>query len=148
MPEKERLYATNRHSCYVLEYHLVVITKYRHPVLVGKVEERLKEISKRLIEENYGGKAIRMECDKDHIHVLMSLPPQVAPSAFVNSYKTVTARLLRKEFMEELKPYYWKDMLWSRSYFIGSVSNRTDEAVQRYIADQKSVSNQAKRKRV
>lgn len=62
--------------------------------------------------------------------------------------ETVTARLLRKEFVEELKPYYWKDMLWSRSYFIGSVSNRTDEAVQKYITEQKSASHQAKRKKV
>ena len=35
---KNNLYRTNRHSCYLLEYHLVVVTKYRHPVLKGAIK--------------------------------------------------------------------------------------------------------------
>ena len=36
-------YYTNRHSCYLLQYHLVLVTKYRHPVIKGKQEQFLKE---------------------------------------------------------------------------------------------------------
>lgn len=147
MQRNSRIYKVNRHSCYMLEYHLVVITKYRHPVLTGEVCARLKKITKRLIEENFEGEYIRAECDRDHIHVLFQLPPQVAPSAFVNSYKTVTSRLLRKEFGTSMQSCYWKDVLWSRSYFIGTVSNRTDEAVKQYMEDQTSPTHRDKSKR-
>ena len=32
-------YYTNRHSCFLLQYHMVLVTKYRHPVLTGGVKE-------------------------------------------------------------------------------------------------------------
>lgn len=48
---EESLYRTNRHSCYLLEYHLVVVTKYRHPVLTGKLKDRLLELSFNVIED-------------------------------------------------------------------------------------------------
>lgn len=46
-------YHTNRHSCYLLEYHLVVVTKYRHPVISGKLKEHLLEISYEVIENHW-----------------------------------------------------------------------------------------------
>lgn len=48
---KNALYKTNRHSCYLLEYHLVVVTKYRHPTLTGRLRERLLELSYNIIED-------------------------------------------------------------------------------------------------
>ena len=38
-------YKKNRHSCYDLSYHLIVVTKYRHPVIVGEIKDRLIELS-------------------------------------------------------------------------------------------------------
>jgi len=43
---KNNLYRTNRHSCYLLEYHLVVVTKYRHPVLQGAIKDYLLDQTK------------------------------------------------------------------------------------------------------
>ena len=133
---KNTLYRTSRHSCYMLEYHLVVVTKYRHPVLTGKLRERLLELSHTVIEEYWGCKIHEVNTDKDHIHILFEAKPQVQPSKLVNNYKTVTSRLLRKEFEEELRPYYWKPYFWSDSYFISSVSDRTHEAIETYIQNQ------------
>lgn len=56
--------------------------------------------------------------------------------ALANNYKTVTSRYLRKEFEKELRPYYWKPYFWSDSYFICTVSDRTEEMVKRYIENQ------------
>ena len=53
-----------------------------------------------------------------------------------NNYKTVTSRLIRKEFQEFLKPYYWKPYFWSDSYFICTVSDRTEEMIRSYIRNQ------------
>lgn len=133
---EKRLYKTNRHSCYDLEYHLVVVTKYRHPVIIGKLRDRLIEISRELLEEDWNCEILAINTDTDHIHILISAPPQVQPSKLANSYKTVTSRLIRKEFAEDLKPFYWKPYFWSDSYFIGSVSDRSESVVRNYIENQ------------
>ena len=36
-------YYINRHSCFLLQYHIVFVTKYRHPVLTGKVKDVVYE---------------------------------------------------------------------------------------------------------
>ena len=133
---EESLYRTNRHSCYLLEYHLVVVTKYRHPVLTGKLKDRLLELSFNVIEDYWKCRILEISTDKDHIHILFESKPQVQLSKLVNNYKTVTSRILRKEFADELSPYYWKPYFWSDSYFIGCVSDRTREAVRSYIQNQ------------
>lgn len=74
--------------------------------------------------------------DLDHIHILFEAPPQVQLSKLANNYKTVTSRLIRKNFSEQLKPYYWKPYFWSDSYFVCSVSDRTESAVKSYIDSQ------------
>lgn len=133
---EESLYRTNRHSCYLLEYHLVVVTKYRHPVLTGKLKDRLLELSFNVIEGYWKCRILEISTDKDHIHILFESKPQVQLSKLVNNYKTVTSRILRKEFADELSPYYWKPYFWSDSYFIGCVSDRTRKAVRFYIQNQ------------
>lgn len=133
---EESLYRTNRHSCYLLEYHLVVVTKYRHPVLTGKQKDRLLELSFNVIEDYWKCRILEISTDKDHIHILFESKPQVQLSKLVNNYKTVTSRILRKEFADELSPYYWKPYFWSDSYFIGCVSDRIRKAVRFYIQNQ------------
>ena len=133
---EKSLYRTNRHSCYLLEYYLVVVTKYRHPVLTGKLKDRLLELSFNVIEDYWKCRILEISTDKDHIHILFESKPQVQLSKLVNNYKTVTSRILRKEFADELSPYYWKPYFWSDSYFIGCVSDRTREAVRFYIQNQ------------
>lgn len=133
---EESLYRTNRHSCYLLEYHLVVVTKYRHPVLTGKLKDRLLELSFNVIEDYWKCRVLEINTDKDHIHILFESKPQVQLSKLVNNYKTVTSRILRKEFADELSPYYWKPYFWSDSYFIGCVSDRSRGAVKAYIQNQ------------
>ena len=129
-------YKKNRHSCYDLSYHLIVVTKYRHPVIVGEIKGRLIELSYRILEKNYPCEVLEINTDVDHIHIMFDAPPQVQLSALVNSYKTVTARLLRKEFQEQLSKFYWKPVFWSQSYFIGTVSDRSRETIAQYIRDQ------------
>ena len=126
----------NRHSVYDLEYNLVVVTKYRHPVLNTEVTKRLIEISHSILEDHWPCKIFEINTGIDHIHILFEAPPQVQLSKLINNYKTVTSRLLRKEFAEFLAPYYWKPYFWSMSYFIGTVSERTHETVQKYIQEQ------------
>ncbi len=128
-------YNKNRHSVYLLRYHLVVATKYRHPVIDGRIRERLLEITRQTFGK-WKCDVISVEGSQDHLHVCFSAPPQVRLSDLVNNYKTVSARLIRKEFASELAPYYWKPFFWSRSYFLSTVSEVDDKTIRNYIENQ------------
>ena len=129
-------YYRNRHSCFLLEYHLVLVTKYRHPVITGAVREYLYEYTKEYFKaQNMVLHEINGE--SDHIHILFDAPPQINLASFVNAFKSASSRMIRSEFTEELKPYYWKPYFWSLSYFVAGVSERSFEATKRYIESQK-----------
>ena len=134
--KKDQIYYRNRHSVYFLQYHLVVVTKYRHPVISGGLKNRLFEISRSIIDSDWNCRILEMNSDCDHSHILFEAPPHVQLSKLINNYKTVTSRLIRKEFQEFLKPYYWKPYFWSDSYFICTVSDRTEEMIRHYIQNQ------------
>ena len=136
--KNNQLYYKSRHSVYFLQYHLVVVTKYRHPVITGDLKNRLFEISHSVIDQDWNCNILEMNSDPDHIHILFEAPPHVQLSKLINNYKTVTSRLIRKEFQEFLKPYYWKPYFWSDSYFICTVSDRTENMIRQYIQNQKA----------
>ena len=132
----ELIYKRNKHCCYDIQYHMVLVTKYRHPVIQGDIEIRLHEIIKYLLEKA-NCSLIEVNSDKDHVHILFDATPQTNLSVLANNIKTVTSRKLRQEFSAELEPYYWKPYFWSDTYFVGTVSERTKTAVQQYIQMQK-----------
>ena len=134
--KKNEEYHKNRHAVYRLQYHLVVCTKYRHPVLVDSIRDRLIEISRDILENRWKSKILEIETDSDHVHILFETSPQTQLSKLINNYKTVTSRLLRKEFSDTLEPYYWKPHFWSDTYFISSVSDTSEAVIRRYIQDQ------------
>ena len=72
----------------------------------------------------------------DHVHILFETSPQTQLSKLINNYKTVTSRLLRKEFSDTLEPYYWEPHFWSDTYFISSVSDTSEAVIRKYIQDQ------------
>ena len=129
-------YYTNLHAVYRLQYHLVVCTKYRHPVIDGDVKDRLISLSHEIIEEHWKGEILEINTDHDHIHIQFEISPQTQLSKLINNYKTVTSRLIRKEFSEELRPYYEKPYFWSDTYFISSVSDTSRKTIEQYIQAQ------------
>ncbi len=134
-------YRTNRHACYLLKYHLVVITRYRRPVLIGDLKTRLLAIISELFEKQWKCKIIEISTDKDYIHVLFEGMPQMQLSKLANNFKTVTSRLLRKEFPEFLAQYYDTDdkpCFWSRSYFICTDSEKSEILIDQYIQNKKT----------
>ena len=136
MKKTEDGYYTNRHSSFLLQYHLVLITKYRHPVIAGAVEEKVKEYFPEYLKKQ-GLEMIAMETMPDHVHILFEAPPQICLSTFVNAMKAASSRVIRRRFGEELKPYYWKPYFWSESYYIGTASEASTKVVEEYIKNQK-----------
>ncbi|ADL13505.1 IS200/IS605 family transposase [Acetohalobium arabaticum] len=114
---------SNRHSVYSLKYHLVVITKYRHKCINSKIFDELEKIFTRLLNDK-DCKVLEFAGEEDHIHVLFETPPQIQLSKLVNTLKTVSSRLIKKDYEEHLKDYYWESAFWSRSYCIISTGGK------------------------
>ena len=129
-------YNTNKgnHSVYCIQFHYVACIKYRREILKNKIPERLKQINKS-VAESFGIEIIEQETDKDHIHILFSSKPQTQVSKFVNSLKSVSARLLFREF-PEIKKQLWNNHLWSPSYFLATTGQVTLDILKKYVESQ------------
>lgn len=133
---KKSTVKSQNHCVYNINYHLVLMTKYRHPVINHDVLERFIGIAKeRLL--TWEGELLEVNGEPDHVHLLIELPPKHAVSDFVNALKTSSSRLIRKEFAAHLQPYYWKPVFWSKSFCVTSCGGAPLDIIKQYIVDQK-----------
>ena len=124
--KKNQPYYTNRHSCFLLQYHLVLVTKYRKPVLFGPIKDLVYQTIQTICDEK-GLVILEMNSEADHVHILFEADPFTCVGELVNVIKTKTSRFARKQYGDTLlKPYYWKPLFWSDSYFVTSVSEQSD----------------------
>lgn len=134
---KREKYRSHWHCVYNLKYHLVFVTKYRKKCFTKTILKRLENIfteqclkwDARLLE--FGG-------EQDHVHLMIELHPNIMPSKLVNSLKTVSSRLIRKEFSEHMKKYYWKPTLWTRAYCLLTAGGAPLSILKKYIQKQKT----------
>ncbi len=128
-----------RTSVYNLNYHLIWGTKYRNKVLKGHVETVLKRTLYE-IASKYGFSIAHMEIGKDdHIHLLVSAPPKLSVTNIMRWLKGISAWQLFRE-CPELQTSYWKKQnrhLWSPSYYVESIGTVNEQAVAKYIDDQR-----------
>jgi putative transposase len=92
----------------------------------------------RLICTSLDVEIVQGHISRDHIHMLVSVPPYVSVSKLVQRMKGLTSRRLLQE-NRGLNKMYWGRHLWARGYFVASTGNVTEEVIGRYIADQGNV---------
>jgi putative transposase len=129
----DKRFSSGRHVVYNVGYHVIWCTKYRRPVLVEEIEKRLKELLREKAEEEEWV-IEQMEVMPDHVHVFIKTTPNDAPITIAARLKGFTSFRLREEF-EELKSRL--PTLWTRSFFVESVGCLSEEAVKKYIENQK-----------
>jgi len=123
------------HTVYDIQYHIVWTTKYRYKVLRDKVAERLRE----LLKQGCAARditIIRGSVGREHVHMLISCPPTLAPCKIMQYLKGRSSKMLQDEF-PELQKKYWGQHLWSTGYFCRTVGAVTDEMIKEYIEQQK-----------
>ena len=120
-------YRKSSHSLYDLKVHIVWITKYRKPVLVGEVGHKLRDIIRRICEE-LDVQILAGNVRLDHVHLLVSYPPNLYISKLVQKLKGVSSRRLLQT-NKSLQKTYWGRHLWARGYFAVSTGNVTDEII-------------------
>ena len=123
------------HCVYNLKYHLVLVTKYRKKCFTKAMLVRLEEILRTLCDK-WEVELVEFGGESDHIHIMLDMHPNIMPSKLVNNLKTVSSRLMRKEFSEHLAKFYWKPVMWSRAYCLISAGGAPIEVLKQYIQNQ------------
>ena len=126
-------YRHNKHSVSLINYHFVWIPRRRRKVLIGEVEQRLKELISETAQK-LELQVLALEIMPDHVHLFLGCPPSIAPDQIMFRIKGYSSRVLRQEFPHLLK----MPSMWTRSYFVGTAGNVSSETIKRYIAEQKS----------
>lgn len=134
----------NCHALYNLEYHLIFVTKYRKKCISEPVYLSLKEQIIRIAEMN-GAEIEDIAYEEDHVHILMSVPPQVCLSEMINVMKSTSSRIARRDHKEYLSRFYWKPYFWSRSYLILSSGGAPIDVIKKYIDEQGTPEHAAKK---
>ena len=112
-------YYTNRHSCFLLQYHIVLVTKYRRPVLTGAVKELVYQVIQDIFDEK-DLVILEMNGEADHIHILFE-----------------ASRYARTQYGDTILKESCQDSLfWSNSYFTTIANENSLQLIQEYINNQ------------
>jgi len=124
-------YRYGSHTVYKIEYHFVWVTKYRYKVLHGDVGQRVRELVRQTCEA-FEIRILKGVVSKDHVHILVSVPPELAPSEIMRRIKGRTSSKLFEEF-PALKKRYWGRHFWARGYFCATVGEVSEEMIKEYL---------------
>ena len=132
-------YRKTSHSIYEIKYHVCWITKYRYQVLKGNIAIRTRDLIKQICS-SMDIQVISGSMGSEHVHLFISVPPNIPVSKAIQKMKGVTSRKIQQEF-PEIRKRYWGQHFWARGYFAVSSGNITDEMWMEYIRDQKELPN-------
>ena len=126
-------YKSNNNVVYSCIYHVIWCPKYRRPVLVDAVAERLRGIIQDTCSE-HRVELIEMEIMPDHVHMLVNVDPQFGIHKLVKTIKGRSSRNIRTEFpsIKSRLP-----TLWTNSYFVVTTGGAPLEIIKQYIEQQK-----------
>ena len=124
-------YRYGSHTVFNIEYHFVWVTKYRYKLLTGDVALRVRDLVRQTCD-SFEIKIISGVVSKDHVHLLVSAPPTMAPSEIMRRIKGRSSSKVFEEF-PHLKKRYWGRHFWGRGYFCGTTGQVTDEMIESYL---------------
>jgi putative transposase len=133
---QKHAYKKQGHCVYYCKYHLVISSKYRKRILRWGLYTTLKNELVRFTRKHPEIEIEEVNHDRNHLHILISIPPKLSISEVVRMLKSNTSREIRKKFKFLDKIYFGSDGIWSEGYFISTVG--IDEAaVKKYIEEQR-----------
>ena len=114
------------HVIYRCTYHIVWTPKYRYRVLEGLVKELLSNDIPMLLEWKEC-ELIEMNIQKDHIHLIVSVPPKISISTLMGTLKGKTAINLLKSYPQLKTKPYWGNHFWSKGYCVDTIGLDEDK---------------------
>ena len=120
------------HSVYCLQYHVVWVCKYRRKILNPGISGYIQRILPKQLKEVPGVEIETIGFDRDHLHMVMVIPPKYSISDVMGRLKSQSASALRKKF-PWLEKVYWKEnLVWSPGVFVSSVGV-DEKTIRRYV---------------
>ena len=124
-------YRRQSHVVYHCNYHIVWVPKYRYRILEGIIKELLEQ-DIRMISEWKNVIIEEMNIQKDHIHLVVSVPPKLSISDYMGILKGKTAIKLFKSYPQLKKKPYWGNHFWASGYFVNTIG-MDEEMIKRYV---------------
>ena len=119
------------HVIYRCDYHIVWAPKYRYKILDGMIKEQLQEDIQMLIEW-LGCEKKELNIQRDHVHLIISVPPKLSISRVMGILKGKTAIKIFKSYPGLKKKPYWGNHFWSRGYCVDTVG-LDEEKIRKYV---------------
>ena len=121
------------HTKWECKYHIVFAPKYRRQIIYGKIKMDIGQMLRKLCEYK-GVEIIEAEACKDHIHMLISIPPKYSVAQIMGYLKGKSSLMIFEKYAN-LKYKYGNRHFWCRGYYVSTVgANR--KAIQEYIRNQ------------
>ncbi len=130
-------YRRSHRSVFNLTVHMVFVTKYRRQVINAEMLQELEQVFKSVLKA-WNCQLIEFNGEKDHVHLIVSFPPQKRLSDLVGNLKATASKAMWKKFESILSKVYYKKVFWTASYFIASCGGVTLEQLKQYVQDQDS----------
>ncbi len=124
---------SSAHSKYRCQYHIVFAPKYRRQVIYGQIKKDIGEIIRKLCEQK-GVEIIEAEACKNHIHLLVSIPPHLSVAQFMGYLKGKSSLMIFDRHAN-LKYKYGERKFWCRGYYVDTVG-RNKRVIAEYIKNQ------------
>jgi len=124
------------HVVYQCSYHIVWTPKYRFKILEGVVA-RLVEHKIRAICEWKNVEILELNIQKDHVHMVVTIPPRISISDMMGILKGKTAIAVFKQMSGLRKKPYWGNHFWSRGYCVTTIG-MDEEKIRRYVRYQEN----------
>ena len=124
---------SSAHSKYRCQYHIVFAPKYRRQVIYGQIKKDIGEIIRKLCQQK-GVEIIEAEACKDHIHLLVSIPPHLSVAQFMGYLKGKSSLMIFDRHAN-LKYKYGERKFWCRGYYVDTVG-RNKRVIAEYIRNQ------------
>lgn len=121
------------HTTWECKYHLVFAPKYRRQVIYGQIKADVAEILSMLCKRK-GIEIIEAECCKDHIHMLVRIPPKYSVSEIMGYLKGKSSLMIFEKHAN-LKYKYGNRHFWCRGYYVDTVGKNAKK-IQEYIQNQ------------
>ena len=121
------------HTQWNCKYHIVFAPKYRRQIMYGKIKSDIGMMLRKLCEYK-GIEIIEAEACKDHIHMLVSIPPKCSVSQIMGYLKGKSSLMIFEKYAN-LKYKYGNRHFWCRGYYVDTVG-RNKKAIEQYIRNQ------------
>ena len=129
-------------SVYKLTAHVVFVVKYRRKAISNEILARLKEIFASTLTK-WESALLDFNGESDHVHLIIDYKPDIALSKLIANLKTVSSRLIRKEFPDLAAKYFDnKPYFWTGAYFLASCGGVTVEQLKKYVENQATSSKE------